>query len=224
MTHTTRVTLFSTWAGFMIFALVSFVFWHNQAQLKEFLVRPDGVILKALFSPQDNVKNTLLQIIEHEQKEICATAYIMTDRDIVAELIRAKNERGVKITVVTDFQTATDMQRNYQVRTLCQTVDVYLVQPADNGIMHNKYMLFEKNLDNQQLVWTGSFNFTISAQVRNRENVVISNDIQLYAQYKQAFAQLLKEARPAAPLVGPPSSHKEKSHNRFASRQLWRAA
>ena len=58
--------------------------------------------------------------------------------------------------------------------------------------MHNKFILFGKNVGGKSLFWTGSFNFTKSAKMNNQENVVILDEIQLIDRYNKQFA-VLKE-------------------------------
>jgi len=53
-------------------------------------------------------------------------------------------------------------------------------------LMHDKIMIFR----GQHVVITGSYNFTISAQTRNQENVVIIRDEKIYKSYCAAFERL----------------------------------
>ena len=61
--------------------------------------------------------------------------------------------------------------------------------------MHNKITLCEKNINDKPLVITGSFNYTVSANVNNQENIVILDDPKLIKQYKKQFEQLKKRSK-----------------------------
>ncbi len=59
--------------------------------------------------------------------------------------------------------------------------------------MHHKFVLFEKNILDKSLLWTGSFNFTKSANSKNQENVLIVDDAYLIQLYSNHFTRLVKQ-------------------------------
>ena len=61
-----------------------------------------------------------------------------------------------------------------------------------SDIMHNKFVIFGKNISNKPLLWTGSFNFTKSAQLKNQENVVILDEQYLIQKYEKQFEVIKK--------------------------------
>ena len=60
--------------------------------------------------------------------------------------------------------------------------------------MHNKFMLFSQTVDGKALVWTGSYNFTMSANEKNQENVVIIENEALSEAYTKSFERLKKRS------------------------------
>ena len=52
--------------------------------------------------------------------------------------------------------------------------------------MHNKFII----IDNKKL-WTGSFNWTNSADTSNQENIIITDDSEVIERYKEQF-EILK--------------------------------
>jgi len=58
--------------------------------------------------------------------------------------------------------------------------------------MHNKFVIFSCNVGNKTLLWTGSFNFTKSAQLRNQENVVVLDDPCIIEKYEKQFEVIKK--------------------------------
>jgi phosphatidylserine/phosphatidylglycerophosphate/cardiolipin synthase-like enzyme len=78
-------------------------------------------------------------------------------------------------------------------------IAVFICMPerkgAKSSLMHNKFILFEKNIYGRKIVWTGSANMTRSALTEiHHENVVILDDISLYQEYEKKFAQLKKRS------------------------------
>ena len=57
-----------------------------------------------------------------------------------------------------------------------------------DGIMHHKFAVID-----HKIVWTGSFNWTVSANKRNKENVIISDNAALIQRYEDEFQRLKKE-------------------------------
>ena len=53
--------------------------------------------------------------------------------------------------------------------------------------MHNKFAILD------QKVWTGSFNWTISANKRNQENVVLLDEVDVCKKYEKRFEYFKKE-------------------------------
>lgn len=152
-------------------------------------------VCQAFFSPHDDVKKILLDLISREQKSIKMTTFIFTDKDIANAVITAQ-KRGIHIEVIADGGGAND--RFSKIPFLQKegvNVLIYKPQGSDgifSDIMHHKFIIFEKNINEKPLLWTGSFNFTKSANMRNQENVVVLDDVQVIEQYTKQF-ELLKK-------------------------------
>lgn len=154
----------------------------------------DGSFKHALFSPEDDVQKILLELIGQEKEYILVAVFSFTDGAIAQALIDAK-KRGVTVEVITDISCTRD--KFTKIGYLKEHgVKVYVYNPKNlsilNNIMHHKFVLFGKNIENKPLLWTGSFNFTKSAQVNNQENILILDELPLIERYRKQFA-LLKE-------------------------------
>jgi len=170
---------------------------------KRAFAREGEAIQKAFFVPQDEVKKILLGLIHNEREEIKAALFRLTDKDIAHALLAA-HERGIKITLITDQGCLYD--RYEKIRLLMKHgVPVYVFGDRFNTIMHNKFFIFKKNLQQRPLLWTGSVNATVYGTTKNRENVVVSNNAALINQYEQQFATLQKE-------IGAPAAHNRSSY------------
>lgn len=168
---------------------------------KKTLIRPNGHIMKSLFSQQDNVKLTLLGLIEAERRSIHIASFRLTDRDIAQALVDA-SRRGVKIYIVSDRGCPESEYSKIPLLAKERRIIINLV-PRDRDIdrdsvplMHDKYMIFEQTISDKKIVWTGSFNFTQSASRRNDENVIVLDDREVYDSYRQNFNYLLEKSSP----------------------------
>ena len=162
----------------------------------------DGSFKKAFFSPDDDLEKLLVQLIDHEQESIKAAIFSFTNGVIADALIAAK-KRGVHIEVITDIAYTRDkFNKIDRLKTASIPVHVYNPQNTTifNDIMHNKFVLFGKNVESKSLLWTGSFNFTKSATMNNQENVVILDEIHLIERYQKQFVVLKDRIAHKAPI------------------------
>ncbi len=146
--------------------------------------------LTVLFSPNDKITDKLIPLIDGASKSIYAAVYMLTDKKIADALIRAK-QRGVTIQLILDpISTGKYGKADYLVGN---GIAIYIYQAPPNArpwfspIMHNKFAC----IDNK-ILWTGSFNWTVSANITNEENVTISKDPAVCTVFRTYFDTLLK--------------------------------
>lgn len=156
-------------------------------------------IHEAYFSPDDDLQQKLIDYIKHEQQGIKLAIFSFTDKEIADALIDA-HKRGVTIEVVADAGLLAD--RFGKISCLQESgIKIYLYDPSQahrdiktlSHIMHNKFVLFQKNRENRPLIWTGSYNFTRSARLSNRENVVVLDNPGIITKFDRQFDGLKKE-------------------------------
>jgi phosphatidylserine/phosphatidylglycerophosphate/cardiolipin synthase-like enzyme len=148
--------------------------------------------IEVLFSPQDRPAVRLLEEIGKAQKHIYAAIYYFSDKSVALEIYKA-HQRGVKVEIICDWECS---QSSYsKIPLIVQTgIPVYARHKTPNtsgrgwrkGIMHNKFAIIDDTL------WTGSFNWTISANFFNDENVTIIHDTPTREKFFACF-QILKE-------------------------------
>ena len=135
------------------------------------------------FSPQEDCTGTIIHFINHTDKKIKVMAYALTCPRILNALCRAA-ARGVKIRVLVDKSYAS---KPY-IQKLKSQPNANVFVDAAPRIAHNKIMLFYNKSPKpfQCAVLTGSFNFSVSAQKFNSENIMILVDSQhVYDRYIQ---------------------------------------
>ncbi len=152
----------------------------------------DGGYKQAFFSPDDDLEDILIQLISAEQLSIKAAIFCFTNGDIAQALIDA-HRRGVEIEIITDISCLKDKFNKIEMLKK-SGIKIYVYNPKNtsilNNIMHNKFVLFGKNVGNKSLLWTGSFNFTKSAKINNQENIIILDEMHLIDRYGKQFAIL----------------------------------
>lgn len=166
----------------------------NSSDLSAKLVCHDGCYKQAFFSPDDNVQEILVQLIEQEKKSIKIAIFSFTDGKIAQTLINARR-RGVQVEVIVDVTGLRDKFNKIEALT-ANGIKVMIYDPKNNSIyndiMHHKFVIFENNIGDKSLLWTGSYNFTRSATLNNQENVLILDEIHLIQKYARQF-ELLKD-------------------------------
>jgi phosphatidylserine/phosphatidylglycerophosphate/cardiolipin synthase-like enzyme len=116
----------------------------------------------------------IVELIDTAQSSIYAQSYNWTSVPIAKSLIRAK-ERGVQVFVLLD--KSNDSQSPEAMEILLQNSIPVRIRKI-SGISHNKVMVLD-----EQIVITGSYNFTKSANERNDENILIVSNNELAKQY-----------------------------------------
>jgi phosphatidylserine/phosphatidylglycerophosphate/cardiolipin synthase-like enzyme len=130
------------------------------------------------FSPKGGCGERVVEAIDAARAEIRVMAYSFTFDPIVKALMDA-HDRGVDVELVFDksneAEVRSDMPR-------CIEKGMRVLVDAEHAIAHNKVMIID-----QQIVVTGSFNFTRQAEDANAENLLILRHnkdlVQKYLQY-----------------------------------------
>ena len=132
------------------------------------------------FTPPGGVAQAIIAQIDQSQHEVLVQAYGFTHRPIAKALVRAQ-QRGVVVRVLVDQKSEA---QNHDVLALLEDGHVQLRGDGRHAIAHNKLMMID-----EQVVMTGSFNFTNAAETRNAENLLILRSVELTQTYKQQWLQ-----------------------------------
>lgn len=120
------------------------------------------------FVPGENCTQFIVDVIDAAKSEILVQAYNYTSPPILAALARAKEKRGVVVRVILD---KVNEQERYTGGTFMLNHGIPVLTDQKVAIAHNKVIIIDR-----RHVITGSFNFTVAAQKRNAENVVLIRD------------------------------------------------
>ena len=145
----------------------------------------DGIPLDIYFSPDDNVANNLLDLIHNANESIYFMAYSFTS-DPLGEAIRARAAEGVTVKgVMDDGQIKSNIGTEFDP---FRQAGLDVRRDGNSfGLLHHKVIIIDG-----QIVITGSYNFTSSAETRNDENVIVIYDpfiaSRFMAEFQRVFA------------------------------------
>jgi phosphatidylserine/phosphatidylglycerophosphate/cardiolipin synthase-like enzyme len=157
--------------------------------LRQMLTPQNGKIIRSLFTPKDNIRQTLVELINNEKLSIKVAIYFLTDDQIATALKKAK-KRGVEVTIVTDAKHVEKCPHTKIIELHQIGIPIRVYDHKKGGLMHHKFLILEKNINDQPILSTGSYNFTNSAQLRNRENVTITDNPNTIRSYTKEFKNL----------------------------------
>lgn len=150
------------------------------------------MVVQACFSPQGKCSTHILREIDTAKKELLVAVYAFTNDELASALVQAK-KRGVAVQVVVDreFDLANESSKGKFFEA--QKIPLRRVsgaksknQEKDAGLMHQKFAVIDR-----RIVFTGSYNWTRSADNLNDENLLLFRDAgQLAEEYRNAFFRL----------------------------------
>jgi phosphatidylserine/phosphatidylglycerophosphate/cardiolipin synthase-like enzyme len=148
--------------------------------------------IQAFFPPHDRVQELVCGLIDEETERIDVEAFQLTNRAIAQSLLEA-HYRGVKVQMIVDVGALGRFSKVLQLYNAGIPVFVY---PQDGiggySLMHNKIML----LYSLSCIITGSMNFTNAGVDKNRENLVVIQNEELFEEYAYQFKALSKNTTP----------------------------
>ena len=151
------------------------------------VVNVDGTQVEVYFSPDDGTIEHVIALVQNAQDEILFMAFSFTDDDLALAMKEAVYS-GVEVAGVMDkSQALGNIGGEYE----------YLLE---NGIAvrldGNPYSMHHKALViDDQIVITGSYNFSNSAKTRNDENTLVIHSQVIAALYKEEFERVWMTAQ-----------------------------
>jgi phosphatidylserine/phosphatidylglycerophosphate/cardiolipin synthase-like enzyme len=148
----------------------------------------EGTPIEVYFSPDDGTAARLLALIAGAQERVEFLAFSFTS-DELAEALLGRALAGVEVAgVMEERQFHSNVGTEYG-RLRSAGLDVHLDGNPDS--MHHKVIIIDG-----EIVITGSYNFSASAENRNDENTLIIHDPAVAALFQAEFVQVLARAQP----------------------------
>ncbi len=125
--------------------------------------------MKVYFSPKGGAEEAIVEAIENAQSEILVQAYSLTSQPIVDALIKVHQD-NVNVRLILDRRAETGEKEKNALRQL-NTEKIYVKIDTVVGLAHKKVMIIDSII-----TITGSFNYSKSAEEKNRENLIVIRD------------------------------------------------
>jgi len=148
--------------------------------------------IELAFTPGDAVDATIVAAIAAAEREVLVLAYAFTHPKI-AHALAAAHLRGVRVEVIADRGQALELPQSAVPVLAHEGIPVWL--DGNFGAAHNKVVVIDADGVHATTI-TGSYNFTLAAQRKNAENVVVFRDNPDVARaYRAYFRRLQAKAQ-----------------------------
>lgn len=135
------------------------------------------------FTPGQRCDSLIINAIDNAQRTIEVQAYQLTSTPISSALAKA-NRRGVKVRIILDKSQYRHKGYSAALYFMNQHIPVWIDRKP--AIAHNKVIIIDNDI-----VITGSYNFSKAAQYRNAENILIIKSDVVARDYKDNFVKRL---------------------------------
>jgi phosphatidylserine/phosphatidylglycerophosphate/cardiolipin synthase-like enzyme len=136
---------------------------------------------KVYFSPAGGCQEAVIAELGKAKASIDVAMFSFTSREIAQALLKAK-DRGVKIRISLD---KAQIKEKFSKSRYLSKKGVNVKFHMGIGIMHDKFAVID-----DKIVLSGSFNWTVSAEKKNAENLLVITDKKIAEKYKEQFKLL----------------------------------
>ena len=141
-------------------------------------------IHKVLFSPGTEIGDALLDLLHGARESVKLCVFSITDHRLGKAIMECHN-RGLEVEIITDDQKIFD--RGSEIQGMRS-------KGIDIKIDHSKYHMHNKfGVIDNRIAFTGSFNWTYTAQRHNQENLLVTTNHDIVKQFAEEFTRLWKE-------------------------------
>ncbi len=164
-------------------------FGINKSDNTPYVFNINGRRVEVYFSPSDQVASRITNVINRANHSIFFAILTFTNSTL-SSAIRSRYDSGVRnIKGILDNNTDTGSQYSF----LSNFAEV-LIDTDRTAQLHHKYCLIDPtHIFSEPILITGSYNWSLSAENRNDENVVIIWDSVLVNFYLQEFVARYKQ-------------------------------
>lgn len=162
---------------------------HKNLEVLDWLETANKLMLnrqdsRVYFSPGDECRDIIIQQLDKAVQSVDICVYTISDDDI-SHAITACHRRKVKVRIITDDEKVSDRGSDIwdmAVRGVETKID------NSPSYMHHKFAIFDN-----EVVLTGSYNWTRGAAEFNQENLLFTDDRRAVASYMEEFEKLWEE-------------------------------
>jgi len=158
------------------------VFGENLLDTPYPFISLDELTLEVYFLPDDGVSQRIVELIDQAQQSISFMVYSFTSDDI-GEALRQRAAEGIDVRGVIDASRG--LEENGAEYNTFQQAGMNVRLDGNPDLMHHKVLIIDG-----EIVVTGSYNFTRSAEESNDENCLILHDEGAAQQFEEEFERV----------------------------------
>ncbi|NMA44907.1 MAG: phospholipase D family protein [Candidatus Diapherotrites archaeon] len=141
--------------------------------------------IEPYFCPEDECSKKVIGQINSANKSIYVAIYSFSMNEIADALILAHN-RGVEVKVIFDYSQS---KMDYSVDEKLSDAGIEIKRSDGSGLMHNKFCIIDENV-----VMGGSFNYSVNADEKNDENLLVIYSEELAAKFLNEFNEIWEQS------------------------------
>lgn len=146
----------------------------------------DGRTVEVYFSPADNTNSHIVSAINGVDKELFFGVYTYTEAPNANATVTKYNTPGITVKGIMDEFSMGYSAYNTLSPVMGNDLKIY---SSNNMVYHSKMMIADPDYPSMDpLVLTGSHNWSVTADTKNDENMIIIHDADIANQYLQDFA------------------------------------
>ncbi len=181
----------------LVFAIAFSLSLSGCASLEETLGKPESTAAASVpdssvtvYFPRagQNAEQKLIQEIQSAKKTLDVAIYSFTDKK-VANAIAEDRKRGVTVRMISDRECSGESSQKASLKII-KGAGIPIKINSHSGIMHLKVSIIDDSS-----VTTGSYNYTISAQKKNDENLVLIANQTVAKQYETEFERMWNDTK-----------------------------
>lgn len=144
-------------------------------------------MIKAYFS---GIKQILLQNIYTSKQSISIAVAWFTQRELFIAVLDAL-DRGVTVSIILIDDIINRSEYGLDFAKFVNKGGSLCFASSKESLMHDKFCVFDN-----RLIITGSYNWTYSAEERNSENIIITDDSTVVGSFLEHFFELWSYQKP----------------------------
>ncbi len=146
------------------------------------------VLVETYFESEGNVRERIIELVDDAETSVYFMAFAFTDDDIAQAMVQ-QHRAGLEVRGVIEARnvngTGSDVESMRQA-------GVHVLSDGNPYVMHHKVIIID-----EEIVVTGSYNFSASAAKSNDENVLVVHSSEIAAQYMSEFRRVYQKAETA---------------------------
>ena len=133
-----------------------------------------------------NIRSEIIPLLKQARVTISVAMAWFTSSELFQELLNCLS-RKVKVELVLLDNPTNFMEFAPDFNRFIEAGGIFRLSKPENGFMHHKFCI----IDNEILI-TGSYNWTYNAENRNIENIVISDVSSVVEEFQNEFSRLIQ--------------------------------